>query len=155
MKISMCVVLALALLSPHTIAADDSKPLNPQGMTLRLELFVTDVEKSLNFYTKVLGFERMKGAPDYAPVRFGAVTIALGPAAGLPKNHHFNPEVQNGRRGLGVEIVLEVDDVKSYFETVKASGYNGILSPLQRRPWGATDFRIADPDGYYLRITSR
>ena len=26
---------------------------------------------------------------------------------------------------------------------------------LQDRPWGLTDFRILDPAGYYLRITSR
>jgi catechol 2,3-dioxygenase-like lactoylglutathione lyase family enzyme len=124
-------------------------------MTVRLELFVTDMEKSIDFYTKVLGFERLNGQADYVPVRSGSVLIALGPAAGLPKKHHFNPEVHNSRRGLGVEIVLEVDDVKSFFEKVKVTGYKGILSPLRRQSWGATDFRVADPDGYYLRITSR
>jgi hypothetical protein len=25
--------------------------------------------------------------------------------------------------------------------------------PQQRGPWGLTDFRLSDPDGYYLRIT--
>jgi lactoylglutathione lyase len=25
----------------------------------------------------------------------------------------------------------------------------------QQRPWGLWDFRIVDPDGYYLRVTSR
>lgn len=136
-------------------AGEDKAGSKPRGMTLRLELFVTDMEKSIDFYTNVLGFERMKGEPDYAPVRSGSVLIALGRAAGLPKKHHFNPEVQNGRRGLGVEIVLEVDDVKSCFEKVKASGYKGVVSPMQKQSWGATDFRVADPDGYYLRITSR
>jgi catechol 2,3-dioxygenase-like lactoylglutathione lyase family enzyme len=124
-------------------------------MTLRLELFVSDMAKSLEFYTHVLGFERLKGQPNYAPVRSGSVLIALGPAKGLPPKHHFNPEVQSNRRGLGVEIVLEVDDVQAYFEKVKASGYQGPLTPPQKRPWGATDFRVVDPDGYYLRITSR
>jgi hypothetical protein len=23
-----------------------------------------------------------------------------------------------------------------------------------RQPWGLTDFRVADPDGYYVRFTS-
>jgi uncharacterized glyoxalase superfamily protein PhnB len=53
-----------------------------------------------------------------------------------------------------VEIVLEVDDVVGWRDRVLASGYP-ILEPLQERPWGLTDFRIADPDGYYLRLTSR
>jgi catechol 2,3-dioxygenase-like lactoylglutathione lyase family enzyme len=143
------------ILASVTAAVGDEVSEKPPGMTLRLELFVSDMEKSIDFYTSVLGFERQKGQPNYVPVRSGSVLIALGPAAGLPSKHHFNPEVQSGRRGLGVEIVLEVDDVKATFEKVKASGYKGILSPLQKRPWGATDFRVADPDGYYLRITSR
>ncbi len=80
--------------------------------------------------------------------------IGLGLAKGLPKQHYFNPELQTGRRGLGAEIVLEVDDIQATFEKVKATGHP-ILSGLRKQPWGATDFRIADPDGYYLRITSR
>jgi len=54
---------------------------------------------------------------------------------------------------VGVEIVLEVDDVEGWHARVGASGYP-ILESLQDRPWGLRDFRIADPDGYYLRITS-
>ncbi|MBE2225487.1 MAG: hypothetical protein IAF02_28385 [Anaerolineae bacterium] len=26
---------------------------------------------------------------------------------------------------------------------------------LQHQPWGLTDFRMLDPDGYYWRITTR
>jgi hypothetical protein len=26
---------------------------------------------------------------------------------------------------------------------------------LQPRPWGLEDFRLVDPDGYYLRVTFR
>ena len=155
MKTSSCFAFALVLVSVIAAVGDDQNRSKPQRMTFRLELFVADMQKSIDFYTNVLGFERLKGEPDYAPVRSGSVLIALGPAAGLPKKHHFNPEVQAGRRGLGVEIVLEVDDVKSFFEKVKASGYKGVLSPVRKQPWGATDFRVADPDGYYLRITSR
>src|SRR6476660_6228815 len=99
---------------------------------MRLELFVTNVAKSIDFYTKVLGFERLEGQPNYVPVRSGAVVLGLGPAAGLPKQHHFNPEVQTARRGLGTELVLEVDDVQGFFERVKASGYKKILSPLRK-----------------------
>jgi catechol 2,3-dioxygenase-like lactoylglutathione lyase family enzyme len=142
------VVLATSL-------ADDNTNAKPQGMSIRLELFVTDMEKSIDFYTTVLGFERLKGEPTYVPVRSGSVVIGLGPAATLPKQHHFNPEVQNGRRGLGTEIVLEVDDIQAFFEKVKASGYKKVSSPLRKQTWGATDFRLVDPDGYYLRITSR
>jgi catechol 2,3-dioxygenase-like lactoylglutathione lyase family enzyme len=137
-----------------TSLAEDKANSKPQGMSLRLELFVTDMQKSIDFYTNVLGFERLKGEPTYVPVRSGSVVIGLGPVAGLPKQHHFNPEVQTSRRGLGAEIVLEVEDVQAFFEKVKASGYK-MSSPLRKQSWGATDFRLVDPDGFYLRITSR
>jgi lactoylglutathione lyase len=54
----------------------------------------------------------------------------------------------------GVEIVLEVDDVAAAHERVLAAGYP-VEQDLQRRSWGLTDFRLHDPAGYYLRITSR
>lgn len=127
----------------------------PQGMSLRMELFVDDLEKSVEFYTKVLGFERLKGSAGYAPVRCGSVLIGLGRASELSSRHYFNPELRTARRGLGTEIVLEVDDLQAFYEKVKATGYAKILSPPHRQTWGATDFRMADPDGYYLRITSR
>ena len=28
-----------------------------------------------------------------------------------------------------------------------------VVAALQDRPWGLRDFRVADPDGYYLRVT--
>jgi uncharacterized glyoxalase superfamily protein PhnB len=37
---------------------------------------------------------------------------------------------------------------------VAAAGWP-LEEDLQGRPWGLTDFRILDPAGYYLRITSR
>lgn len=155
MKSIASSTFAILIVTIASVAGEDQTNTKPQEMSLRLELFVTDLETSTDFYTKVLGFERLKGQGDYAPVRCGQVVIGLGRAAGLPKNHFFNPEVQKARRGLGTEIVLEVDDVQGFFQKVKASGYQGILSSLRKRPWGLTDFRIADPDGYYLRITSR
>ena len=148
--------LGLLVVAAAAVWAASERNSDPEkGMSLRLELFVRDVEKSAEFYTRVLGFERAPGDAEYLPVRCGSVTIGLGPAAGLPKGHYFNPELQSSRRGLGAEIVLEVDDVQAAFAKVRASGWKSVLAPPRRRSWGATDFRVADPDGYYLRITSR
>jgi len=153
MKSVACAVVAVVAIS-FVAAAPNAEPSSQSGMSLRLELFVDDVEKSLEFYTGVLGFKKLAGSPTYQPIQSGSVTIGLGPADRLNDGHYFNPELQKARRGLGAEIVLEVDDVRAVYEHVKKSDHR-ILSPLVRRPWGLTDFRIVDPDGYYLRITSR
>jgi uncharacterized glyoxalase superfamily protein PhnB len=47
-----------------------------------------------------------------------------------------------------------VDDLDAYHVRILAFEYE-ISEPLRERPWGLRDFQVIDPDGYYLRITSR
>jgi lactoylglutathione lyase len=119
-------------------------------------LFVEDMETSLGFYTRVLGFEVVRDQPgNYASLRNGEVVLGLGPISKLPEEGgYFTREIGSLRRGLGVEIVLEVDGVDEWHRRVVASGHPVFEAP-QERPWGSRDFRIVDPDGYYLRLTSK
>ena len=123
---------------------------------LRLELFVEDMEAAIAFYTRVLAFEVARLEPGgYASLRLGDIILGIGPVAKLPEEGgYFGRDISAQRRGVVVEIVLEVDDVDGWRDRVAASGHP-IFEPLQDRPWGLRDFRISDPDGYYLRITSR
>lgn len=125
-----------------------------QGMSVRLELFVRDMDAAIDFYERVLGFELLRRDAGYASLRSGSFVLGLGPIAKLPDDGYFTPARLETDRGAGVEIVLEVDDVMAYLARVQAAGHP-ILHPLEQRPWGLTDFRFTDPDGYYLRITSR
>ena len=120
-------------------------------MTLRVEVFPDDLDAFVLFYTQVLGFalavdQRGSDTP-YAAVERGGVRIGAARA--------WEP-VERGARAVptGVEIVLEVDDVAEAHRLVRAAGYP-LDQDLTRRPWGLTDFRVSDPAGYYLRITSR
>lgn len=123
-------------------------------MTLRLELFVADLAASVRFYRDALGFTIEREDGDYVQIRNGAVEIGLGLQDRLPQDHHFGREALGQQKGTGVEIVLEVDDVDAYHRRAVNAGFP-INAPLRRRPWGLTDFRVVDPDGYYIRITSR
>jgi len=118
---------------------------------LRIELFVGDLDRFADFYTRVLGFTVADDRRDHdVPylsvrrdgVRFGAVL------AGQP--------VDQAARAApaGAEIVLEVDDVAAERDRVVAAGWP-LNEDLQARPWGLTDFRMYDPDGYLLRLTNR
>jgi predicted enzyme related to lactoylglutathione lyase len=120
---------------------------------LRLELFVDDIERAVSFYRAALGFDVERQEHAYVALRNGDAVLGIGRWIDLPPSHHFNPEIGTGRLGIGAEIVLEVDDVHTALERAKAAGAK-ILTPLRTRSWGATDFRLADPDGYYLRVTS-
>ena len=131
------------MIAPHT-ASDGG---------LRIEIFVRDLERSARFYAGVLGFTRESPDAHYAPMRRGAAVIGIGLLDGLPPDHPLR--AHDGERvGLGVEIVLEVDDVDAMHRAVLRADWP-VQTPLGERPWGLRDFRLLDPDGYYLRITSR
>ena len=135
-------------------AADER--LATSGMGLRLELFVEDMDESVSFYRRVLGFEVVREARgDYASLRSGHIMLGIGPIAKLPETGgYFTRSIASQRRGLGVEIVMEADDLSAAHRRVLDSGHP-VFEPPQQRPWGLRDFRIVDPDGYYLRVTSR
>ena len=125
---------------------------------LRIELFVEDVERSLAFYAAALGLQPAPGydPQGYVPVSAGGVCIGLQRRTALPPGHHFRPAHFTGPRGVGVEIVVEVDDVEVAFARAldAAVHQGGQVESLTARPWGQTDFRLIDPDGYYVRVTS-
>jgi predicted enzyme related to lactoylglutathione lyase len=80
--------------------------------------------------------------------------LGIGPVAKLPETGgYFTRSIASQRRGLGVEIVMEVDDLSAAHRRVLDSAHP-VFEPPQQRPWGLWDFRIVDPDGYYLRFTS-
>jgi predicted enzyme related to lactoylglutathione lyase len=119
-----------------------------------MELFVEDMDRAIAFYRDVLGFALLRRDAGYASIRRGDVTLGIGPIAKLPDvGGYFTRHKLRANRGMGVEIVLEVADLAAEWARVRSTGWP-ILEPMQDRPWGLADFRLADPDGYYLRVTS-
>ncbi len=120
-------------------------------MTLRFEIFPVDLDRAVDFYTRVLGFalarDERRGPAPYVELRRDGVQV--GAAARPPVS---SPECR--RPPTGVELVLEVDDVAAERDAVRRAGWV-LDEDLVDRPWGLTDFRVVDPDGYLLRVTSR
>jgi lactoylglutathione lyase len=121
------------------------------NMTLRYEIFPQDLDAIVDFYARVLGFSVTKdqrGDPEaYVALRRGEVHVGAARRAGRAGPAERRPPI-------GVELVLEVDDIDAERDRVVAAGWP-LEEDLQDRPWGLTDFRILDPAGYYLRITGR
>jgi lactoylglutathione lyase len=133
----------------------------------KVELFVQDVERSASFYVDALGFER---APTrtvmlagrelvHVPLRNGPVMLGIGLLSRLPTEHYHRRAGSNAFLGLGVELCLYVadSDLETWYARAKAAGAQFDRTgsePLSMRPWGARDFRVLDPDGYYVRVTA-
>jgi lactoylglutathione lyase len=119
--------------------------------TVRCEIFPADLDATADFYVDVLGFrlardERGTNVPYLALERD---EVRLG-AAQRP----MPPRREPRRPPIGVELVLEVDDLLADRERVAAAGWP-VTEEIASRPWGLRDFRLLDPDGYYWRITTR
>lgn len=118
-------------------------------MTLRCEIFPADLDVTIGFYQRVLGFQLTddRRAEDFVSLRRGAVQVGAVKA--------MLPNASTARRPpAGLELVLEVDDVAAERDRVVAAGWP-LDDDLRDQSWGLRDFRILDPDGYYLRITNR
>ncbi len=121
-------------------------------LSLRIEVFASDPEASGEFYRRVLGFEELSrqqadGQVHYLWMGRGTARIGIG-----LHRERVDPAVR--RVPSGTEIVLEVDDIESELSRIVATGWP-LEAGLREQPWGLRDFRLRDPDGYYLRLTSR
>jgi catechol 2,3-dioxygenase-like lactoylglutathione lyase family enzyme len=117
-------------------------------MRSKFELFVGDPGSSARFYA-ALGFAAVHRKEDgYTTLRNGEVVIALSP---LPSWLPLRWLGFLRRPPLGTEIVLYPDRIEERHAELASAGY--APGPIRLQPWGLRDFRITDPDGYYLRIT--
>lgn len=117
---------------------------------VRFELFPADLDRFVDFYVRVLRFELAADRRDeetpYVYVRRGGIRIGA-----LEAWEEVDPQVRSVPHG--VEVVIEVDDLRAERDAVVAAGHS-LAEDICRRPWGLEDFRLFDPDGYYLRITT-
>lgn len=121
---------------------------------LRVELFVRDVPRSVAFYRDILGFETLREAPSgYTSIACQGAVFGLNDAAQVSGAHPARPRADHPV-GLGIELVLVVEDVAGLHARACSSGRTDV-SALVAQPWGLTDFRVVDPDGYYIRVTGQ
>lgn len=121
---------------------------------LQIELFVADLQASLDFYVRILGCKIGEQEPNgYTTIHCGRVTLALNIQANIPEDHPVYIH-QGERPGRGVELMFWVKDLARLYVRVKEKGWP-ISEKLQDQPWGLRDFCLIDPDGYFLRFIAQ
>jgi uncharacterized glyoxalase superfamily protein PhnB len=127
-----------------------AQPETFRAKTLNASLTVKDIAKSLAWYRDVLGFmvrekyER-EGALRAVALRAGAVEIVIGQDDGAKgmdrvKGQGFSLRITTGQ------------DIDALAQRIKARG--GTLASEPEDMYGARSFRVKDPDGFMLVISS-
>ena len=118
---------------------------------------VTDMQKSLDFYTKTLGFQtsdkltRKDGKIAHASVGFDSPLIMLSPVEYV-RTVQTKENLTKNKLGVGVEFYIGMTGSKkldTFFSDVKAKGVTVINEP-KTEFWGDRTFTVRDPDGYAL-----
>lgn len=128
--------------------------------TIAPSIRVRDIQRSLDFYTKTLGFQttdkltRRDGKIAHASVGFDSTLIMLSPIEYV-RTPHTKEDFAKNKLGVGVEFYLGMNDSKKldeFFTEVKARGVTVVSEP-KTEFWGDRIFTVKDPDGYALTFS--
>ena len=123
-----------------------------QGIVLSLwgvRYQVKDVKRSIDFYTKQLGFKvDMQNLPAFGQVSVGNLKLILsGPGA---SGSRPMPDGRQQQPGGWNRVVLQVSDLRARIETLKKAGVQ-FRNEMEAGP-GGTQIQIEDPDGNPLEL---
>ena len=118
-------------------------------------LIVSNVERSLAFYSDTLGFGRGMTVPEQSPFAFasvtsGAVEIFLNDRSTTAKE---SPQMAGLATGGGNTMFIEVEGVDALYERLKPTVK--IVMPIVTQWYGVREFAITDPDGYVITFAER
>jgi lactoylglutathione lyase len=128
-----------------------AQPESFRARALTVSFTVKDLQQSLTWYRDVVGFtidrqHEREGKLRAVSLKAGVVRILLGQDDGAKGWDRVKGE------GFSVQLTTaqSIDDVAN---RIKANG-GTLLSEPADTPWGVRMFRLVDPDGYKLVISS-
>lgn len=129
----------------------DSPPKPFHGRALSASLTVKDLPKSLAWYHDVVGFaidrrHEREGTLRAVSLSAGDVRILIGQDDGAKGWDRVKGE------GFSLQITTD-QNVDEMAKRIKQLGGTLELEPVDM-PWGARVFRLRDPDGFKLTISS-
>jgi catechol 2,3-dioxygenase-like lactoylglutathione lyase family enzyme len=113
------------------------------------QLFVSDIERSCEFFCRKLGFSLVFSygrPPYYAQVRRDGARLNLR----YIKKPVIEPAIRNREELLSASMtVATADEIKLLFLEFQSAGVT-FSQRLRKQPWGTRNFVVKDPDGNLL-----
>jgi len=117
------------------------------------QLFVTDIQRSCEFFREKLGYSLVFSygkPPYYAQVRRGAARLNLR----CVERPVIEAIVRDREELLSASMtVATVEEIKLLFLEFQSAGV-AFQQTLKKQPWGAKSFVVKDPDGNLLLFAS-
>ena len=114
---------------------------------------VSDLERSLDFYTRVLGMTLQRRL-EFPDGRFTLAFLGFGDAPGtslLELTHNWDTHEYELGNGFG-HVAVEVDDVHAAVEEIRARGGSITREPKAMNAGTTVIAFVADPDGYAIEL---
>lgn len=116
-------------------------------------LRVGDLDKSLSFYTEVLGMKLIR-RNDYPGGRFTLAFVGYGEESEntvLELTHNWDTESYDVGTGYG-HIALSCDDIYSTCVAIKDKGGDVVREPGPMQHGSTVIAFVKDPDGYMIEL---
>jgi catechol 2,3-dioxygenase-like lactoylglutathione lyase family enzyme len=107
------------------------------------QFLVTDIDRSIEFYIKKLGFDI-----DFRYQDFYAGVTKDGYSIHLKTGKPSIEERKNKRKNQDLDVVFSVDGIEDLYKEL-SNKFVECIQPLRDMPYGK-EFYIADPDGYII-----
>ena len=108
-----------------------------------IRVITADVTRLADFYEKATGIPADRLSPDFAEVRTGRGTLAIGSARTVPL---FAPGAASPGENRSVIIEFLVDDVDRVYRNLAGLVTDFVNEPTTM-PWGNRSLLFRDPDG--------
>lgn len=117
---------------------------------------VGNLEKSLDFYTRVLKMELLR-QKDYPEGRFTLAFVGYGPEDTHPAielTHNWDTESYDIGNGFG-HLALGVEDIYGTCDRIRAEGGKVVREPGPMKHGTTVIAFVEDPDGYKIELIER
>lgn len=119
-------------------------------------IFVEDLAKMVDFYTKAIGLEvNWSGKDPYAEFKHEGIRFSMYERKKLPELLGQKPSFPKGLNGT-FELAINVgkpENVDLMFEKLVSKGATPIYKP-RNEPWKMRSSMISDPEGNLIEIGS-
>lgn len=114
-------------------------------------LVVDELDRSVVFYTDVLGLTLSHRSGPYAQFDTGTTRLSLYERAAMGETLGLESVGTPDPAAPAFEIGFKVDDVDAAFGALVAAGATPAVEPTTR-PWGQRTAYLRDPDGHLVEL---